>query len=97
MDDEIRQLQDIAKGDRAKQIVESAEWQEAFQAYRDRIMQEVEKAPSNDADTVMHLKRLLSAANAAKAHLEALLANGKIAQANLQLIETRKRWFKRVA
>ena len=86
---------DREAGDNAKRILESAEWQEAWNAYRARILEEIEAAPSNGQETVMHLKRLLAAATAARGHLERMVKEGAIAAHNIQLDEKRS-FLKRV-
>jgi hypothetical protein len=98
MDDERAQLKALERGDRAKKFLESEEWVEAWDTYRTRIIEQIDKAASDDAATVMHLKRLLAAARAAQGHLETLMVNGRIAVKNLELIEKQKRgFFRRVA
>lgn len=80
-------------GHRAEQILQSDEWQAAWEAYRQRIFEELEALPSDATDKVMHLKRLLAAAKGARAHLERLVADGKVATVELE--ERRKfRLFK---
>ena len=81
----------LAKASRAAQILESDEWKEAFQAYKDRIFEEIEKAPSDAVERVLHLKRLLSAANGAKSHLERLVSEGKIAADSIDFEEKRRK------
>ena len=87
MPDELKARQGVAKADRAKLFLNSAEWQEAWDTYRDRIMSEFEKAKSDETDKIMQLKRLLTAATAAKTHLETLIVDGRVASADLQLFE----------
>ena len=77
----------LARADRARKIIESDIWMEAWDTYRDRIMVEFERAKSNDTDTIMQLKRLLVSVNAAKAHFEALMVDGKIASKNIELLQ----------
>lgn len=75
----------LGRAARAKAILDSAEWQEAWTSYRDRIIAEMEKAQSNDVETVMHLKRLLNSAKAAQSHLESLISEGKVKAAELEM------------
>lgn len=76
----------LGRGARAKAILESDEWKEAWSLYRERIFEQMEKAGSNDVETVMHLKRLLASAKAAQAHFEALMSDGKVAAAEIELV-----------
>lgn len=78
------------QGQRAEQILSNPVWQEAWEAYRLRILEEIDAARSNDTDTVMHLKRLLAAATAAKKHLERIMADGAFAAKTIELDEKKK-------
>lgn len=80
-------------GQRAEQILANPIWAEAWEAYRLRILEEIERAPSAGTDTVMHLKRLLTAASAAKAHMERIMKEGAIAAKSIEL-EEKQRKFK---
>ncbi len=75
------------QGIAAEQVLKSSVWIEAWEAYRARILEEIEAAPSNGEHTVMHLKRLLAAATAAKLHLERIMKDGAIAAKNIELDE----------
>jgi hypothetical protein len=81
----------ISSGNRAKAILDCDEWRAAWDAYRQRIFEEIEAADSRDGEKVLHLKRLLAAAKSAKAHLERLVTDGTIATAEMKLDEDRKR------
>ena len=82
-------------GQAAEQILSSDVWQEAWTAYRGRILEEIEGARSNDTDTVMHLKRLLAAASAARAHMERLMKEGAVAAKSIEFQERQSK-LKRV-
>lgn len=71
--------QKVNSGNRAKHILESEEWKEAWTAYRNRILQLIEDADSRDAELVANLKRHLTAAKAARQHLELLMGDGRMA------------------
>lgn len=83
-------------GDKARMIVESEAWQEAWNAYRVRILSLIEEAQSNDTDTVMHLKRLLTAANAAQGHLEMIVKDGIVATATIEANDRKRSMLRRV-
>lgn len=84
----------VKRGNNAKLILDNAAWNEAWEAYRARIFEEIEKAGSDEIEKVLHLKRLLSAAGGARGHLERLMAEGKVAAANIKFEEeARKRGF----
>ena len=75
------------RGQAAEQVLASDVWNEAWAAYRARILEEIESARSSDTDTVMHLKRLLAAASAARAHLERLVNEGAVAAKTIEFQE----------
>lgn len=79
----------MARAARAKQFIESDIWLEAWDTYRDRIIGQIESADSSEADKIMQLKRLWVAANAARAHLEALMVDGKVAAKQMELMQKR--------
>lgn len=76
-------------GEEAQRILNSEVWQEAWDAYRSNILALIEGAKSNDTDSVMHLKRLLSAASACKGHLERLVKEGAVAVHAIDMEEKR--------
>ena len=71
--------QKVNSGNRAKHILESEEWNTAWSAYRNRILQLIEDADSRDTELVANLKRHLTAAKAAKSHLEQMIGDGRMA------------------
>jgi hypothetical protein len=62
---------------------------------RERALSVIENAKSNDSETIMHAKRLLTAAAAAKTHMEALMVDGQVAAKTLEMHE-KKPLLKRV-
>lgn len=86
----------MARAARAKQFIESDIWQEAWTAYRERIIELIDKADSSDTDTVMQLKRLMASATAAQKHLETLMVDGKVAAKHLEMIQKRP-FLRRIA
>jgi hypothetical protein len=76
-------------GSEAERFLSSEVWIDAWTAYRTRILEEIESAKSNDDETVMHLKRLLTAAIAARTHLERIMVEGKVAAKNIDIDEKR--------
>lgn len=79
----------LARAARAKGLIESDVWLEAWDTYRDRIIGEIEAADSSETEKIMQLKRLWVAANAARKHLEALMVDGKVAAKQLEMIQKR--------
>lgn len=93
--DETKERQALARGARAKALLEAEEYTEAWDIYRQRIFDAFEAAKSDDVDTIMQLKRLLASATAARAHMQALVIDGQVAGKTLELLE-KKPLLKRV-
>lgn len=77
-------------GQEAERVLKSPAYIEAWDAYRLRILEEIEAAKSTEVEKVMHLKRLLTAAAAAKAHLERIMKEGVVAARAIELEEKRR-------
>ena len=84
------------QGQAAERILKDAIWVDAWTAYRARILEEIEAAPSNGHEYVMHLKRLLAAASAAKAHLERIMAEGAVAAGTIEFEDKKKSGIRRL-
>jgi hypothetical protein len=82
----------LAKANRTTAFLNSEEWKEAWEAYRQRIFMEIEKAASDDDKKVMHLKRLLSAATQARTYLEQIVDEGKIAAELIEFEEQQRKF-----
>lgn len=67
------------RGEKARQILESPLWQEAWKVYEERILQEFRECKSDDTARLTQLKALHLAGTAAQKHLEAIVTDGKIA------------------
>lgn len=76
--------EEVRRGEDARRIIESPIWLEAWETYRTRLLLQIESADSAEQELVMHCKRLLTAARAARAHLEAVLVDGKVAQKQIE-------------
>lgn len=85
----------VARADRARKIIESDIWLEAWDTYSDRILQAFQEAKSDDAETIMQLKRLQVSAAAARKHFEALMVDGKVAMKQIELVQ-KKPFLKRI-
>ncbi len=93
--DALTDREQMAKGTRAQKVLEAEEYVEAWTVYRQRIFEAFENAKSDDVDTIMQLKRLLTSAAAARKHLEALMVDGQVAAKSIELAE-KKPFLKRV-
>jgi hypothetical protein len=83
------------QGQAAEQILGNPVWAEAWEAYRARILEEIEAAPSNGQEHVMHLKRLLAAATSARAHMTRIMKEGAVAAKMIEL-EDRKTGLRKI-
>ena len=73
----------------AQQIIDSPLWIEAWDLYRSRLIQVIESCQSDNVEQVMHAKRMLFAGSAARKHLEAVMADGKLAAKDIELKKER--------
>lgn len=76
-------------GQEAERILTSPVWQDAWSAYRLRILELIEAAGSADTESVMHLKRLLKSGQDARAHIERIMKEGAIAAKSIEIEEKR--------
>jgi hypothetical protein len=88
--DEQAERKAAERGMRAQKLIESAEWVEAWSAYRDLLLGAMERAHPDAQEEIKHLKVLLAGANVARAHLEKLMRDGKVAAQSLQLAESNR-------
>lgn len=86
---------DRERGQAAQSILDNPMWIGAWDAYRARILEEIEGAASGNTELVMHLKRLLSTATAAKGHLERIMKEGSFAAKTIEM-EDKKKGLRRV-
>lgn len=86
----------VDRGRRAHLLLDNTEWQEAWEAYRATLLREIEAAGPRDTETVMHCKRLLTAAQAAKAHLERMVSDGVVAGKTIEVLTKRQQMSKKV-
>jgi hypothetical protein len=72
------------RGDKARKILESEEWRDAWKVYSDKLVSEWKACKSDDVDRLQQIKMLQLAGEAAKSHLEYLLTNGEFAKKDLE-------------
>ena len=95
MDDTARQQEAQLRGEKAKAILESPLWLEAWSVYETRLLDEFKACKSDDISRMQQLKMLHLAGVAARSHLEAILADGKFAAQDLAFKAQQSR-FQRV-
>lgn len=76
-------------GQAAEQILKNETWEMAWNAYRARLLEEMERADSKQDALVLHLKRMLSAAAGARGHLERIMNEGAVAAKSIEFEEKR--------
>ena len=96
IDDSYSQHKALERGDKARAILENDIWQEAWKVYEERILQDFRTCKSDDVSRLQQLKMLLLAGEAAKKHLEALVAEGKFAAADLTFKQEKQPLLKRI-
>lgn len=84
------------RGRRAAHIIESDEWREAWDVYRAHLMGEIERSAPTDVESVMHCKRMLTAAVAVRTHLERLVADGAMAIKEIEVFTKREQMQRKV-
>jgi len=78
-------------GQEAERILQNPIYAEAWTAYRLRLLEEIEAAPSDATERVLHLKRMLSVATAVRGHLERIMKEGSFAAKSIEIEEKRGR------
>lgn len=86
----------LKRAQHAKDFLASDVWLEAWDAYRSKLLSVIETADSNDVATIQNAKRLMTAGQAAKAHLERLVTDGRVAAESIEFAKREKRWFERI-
>lgn len=81
----------ILRGEKAKAILESPIWIECWEIYEQRLMAEFANCKSDDVSRLQQIKMLHHAGKAARAHLEAVLTDGKVAEKNIEFLEKQPR------
>lgn len=91
MNDLPEQREALIRGEKARAILESPLWAEAWAVYNDRLQKDFDNCKSDDVSRLQQIKMLHLAGKAARSHLEAILADGKFAEKNIEFIERQPR------
>lgn len=83
----------IRRADAARQILEHSLWIEAWAAFRQKMLDDIEQASTDEVERILECKRMLVAATAARSTLEYVIQNGKVALETAKLAKERKHWF----
>lgn len=82
-------------GARVNRFLESEEWNEAWDTYRDTLLAAMLN-PKFSMEDVQHQRMLLWAATQAKQNLEAMVTDGKVAAATINLEHEKESAIRRV-
>lgn len=86
----------IRRAEQAKALLENPLWAEAWEAYRQKLFDVIDKTDSNEAETILQAKRLLAAGKAARGYFERLIQDGAVAAKTIELErQHRSGWFQR--
>ena len=81
----------LERADKAKAILESPLYQEAYDGVRAAIIERIEKCSLTDTQTAEDLRRCLKLLKDVRLNLEVMLNHGKLERFNLQQDEARKK------
>ena len=82
----------INRAAQAKRLIEDELLVEAFSEAKRRYIEEWEKSPARDTDGRERLWTMVKLLEKVRGHLEQIMADGKIAEAEIAQIERRKRF-----
>jgi hypothetical protein len=89
--------QRLARGDRAREILENEEFNSAFEAIQQEIIEQWKSAPARDAEGREKLYLMLKMGEKFKLALQSTMETGKLAQAELQhkqsLVDRARSWI----
>lgn len=83
-------MSDIDRASKAKAILESYVFVDAFKNVRDEIIRRLE-SPQTDTETAEDLRRCLRVVGAVRTNLEAAISSGKLEAFRLEQDEKRKK------
>lgn len=77
-------LNPIDRADKAQRILSDPIYQEAFASVREALLQKFESAPVNDVEGMAKVRLCLKLLHDVRANLERVIADGKMAEFELQ-------------
>ncbi len=87
--------ENVRRADQARQILDSPLWAEAWDAYRQRLIEIWEESKPDEVTLREEAKQLLRVAQAARRHLERIVVDGKVSAESIKIETERKKWFQR--
>jgi hypothetical protein len=83
-------MNDLERANKAKAILESPMFSEAFETVRARLIQGIENAPVSAVEQAEDFRKCLKLLRSVRQHLETALNTGKLEQFRLDEAEKRK-------
>jgi hypothetical protein len=90
MTDENKLIRDASRGAAAKALADNELLQEAFTSLEARYVEEWRITQFRDTDARERLWQAVNILRKVRDHLGAMIANGKLAQAELEMLSTKK-------
>jgi predicted ArsR family transcriptional regulator len=87
--------ENVRRAEQARQILDNPLWVEAWDAYRQRLIEIWEESKPDEVTLREEAKHLLRVALAARRHLERLVVDGKVSAESIKIEEARKKWYQR--
>lgn len=84
-------LSDLDRATKAKSVLDSQAYQDAYKAVREGLIAGIEKCPMSDTQTAEDLRRCLKLLVTVQAHMQTALQSGKIVQFRIEQEEVRSR------
>lgn len=90
MSDEMQLLNEIERARLARDVTDSPVYKEAFESYRERLLQQWADSPARDIEGRERLWLMLKTAETVQSHLAELMQTGKMAAVQLEQLRTRR-------
>lgn len=94
MDDATKQRELLARGDKARAIVESELWQDAWKDFEGFIFEQFTKTESRNVELLAHWKRMHVCGLQLRKFFEGAMIDGKFAASNIEFEEQQSRLHK---
>lgn len=96
MTDEFKLNREVARGDRAKAILDDEIYQEAWREVEAAIIQKWRECPIRDRDGAHELKLMLKLLEDVHGHINTVMQSGKMAAMQLEAEKKRKEQLRRI-
>lgn len=96
MDDSAKQRELLARGDKARAILESELWLDAWKDFEGFIFEQFTKTESRNVELLAHWKRMHVCGLQLRTFFESAIKDGKFAASNIEFEEQENRFKKAV-